>query len=190
MLVSVIAAMAHNKVIGEGGKLPWHLSTDLARFRRHTMGKAIILGRKTLEGIGHPLGGRCNIVLTRSRSWTWPGCCVAHSIVEAIERAKEWARTHEQAEIMIAGGGEVYAAALPYCERLYLTIIQRAFQGDTHFPHGYFEREWNLSKEEYFPQDERNPIAHTFIQLDAPRKLQDWLTSEPSAVLHPGVPLG
>ena len=127
MIISLIAAMSEDRVIGANGKLPWHAPADLARFRSITMGHAVVLGRKTFESIGHPLDGRRNIVLTR----TIPkieGCQVARSLPEALSAAEG------DGEIFVCGGEEIFREALPLCQRIYLTIVHGSYEGDVHFP--------------------------------------------------------
>ncbi len=127
-LVSIVAAMARNRVIGDGNRLPWHLPEDLQRFRRLTMGAPVIMGRKTFQSIGRLLPGRRNVVLTRQSGWSWDGCATAHSFDEAL------AITRDAAERFVIGGGELYRLALPFADRLYLTLIDADCAGDVHFP--------------------------------------------------------
>lgn len=126
--IAIIAAVARNGVIGSGNRMPWHLPEDLKRFRRLTLGHAVIMGRRTFESIGKPLVGRSNIVVTRSRDWTCAGCHAAHSLESAL------AAVHEPQDAFIIGGAEVYALALPVAFRLYMTEIEREFEGDAFFP--------------------------------------------------------
>lgn len=126
--VSIIAALARNGAIGRGNHMPWRLPEDLKRFRRLTMGHAVIMGRKTFESIGSPLAGRSNIVITRSRDWNPPGCIVAHSLEAALDAAGN------SGEAFVIGGAQIYELALPRARRLYLTEIERDFEGDAFFP--------------------------------------------------------
>jgi dihydrofolate reductase len=128
VIVSLIAAMARNRVIGRGNGLPWHLPADLRRFRDLTLGHTIVMGRKTYESIGAPLPGRRIIVITRQERYAPPGCLVAHSLEEALASADG------EDELFICGGGELYAEALPLAERLYLTVVELEVEGDTFFP--------------------------------------------------------
>ena len=127
MTISLIVAAASNDVIGSDGDLPWHLPDDLRNFKRLTTGKPIIMGRKTHESIGRPLPGRRNIVLTRDSSFAAPGCEVVASIQEALECVAD------ADEVMIIGGGEIYAAFLPMADRVYLTRVYAEIEGDTRF---------------------------------------------------------
>src|SRR5712692_10003454 len=122
--VAIIAAVARNGVIGHRTRMPWHLPEDLRRFRRLTLGHAVIMGRRTFESIGKPLAGRSNIVVTRSRDWTRLGCHAAHSLESAL------AAVHEPLDAFVIGGAEIYALALPIACRLYMTEIERDFEGD------------------------------------------------------------
>ncbi|PAP94669.1 dihydrofolate reductase [Mesorhizobium wenxiniae] len=135
MDVAIYVAIAENGVIGRDGGLPWRLSSDLKRFKADTMGKPIIMGRKTYEGIGRPLPGRLNIVVTRDKAWRAEGVEVVHSLDEAISLAKVRGRCMAGAdEICVIGGGEIYAQALPLADRLHVTHILAAVDGDAHFP--------------------------------------------------------
>ena len=127
MIISMIAAMSENRVIGANGKLPWHIPADLARFKSITMGHTVLMGRKTFESIGRPLAGRRNIVLTRSLAEI-EGCRVARSLSEGIAAAEG------DEEIFICGGEEVFREALPLCQRIYLTIVHGSYLGDAYFP--------------------------------------------------------
>lgn len=127
MIISIIAAMSEDRVIGANGRLPWKIPADLARFRSITMGHAVLMGRKTYESIGHPLEGRKNIVLTRSLSKI-EGCQVARSLKEGIAAAEG------DEEIFICGGEQIFREALPICQRIYLTIVHGKYQGEVYFP--------------------------------------------------------
>src|SRR5258706_13589109 len=126
--VVIIAAVASNGVIGYRNRMPWHLPEDLKRFRQLTLGHAVIMGRRTFESIGKPLAGRNNIVVTRSPGWTGSGCRAAHSIETAL------AAVYAQQDAFVIGGAEIYALALPFACRLYITEIERDFEGDAFFP--------------------------------------------------------
>jgi dihydrofolate reductase len=127
MIISIIAAMSDNRVIGREGKLPWHIPADLARFKSLTMGHAIVMGRKTYEGIGHPLPGRQNIVVS-SKSGPIEGCQVVRSLQEAVEAVSG------DEELFICGGAELYREAFPVSQRLYLTLVHGSYPGDVFFP--------------------------------------------------------
>lgn len=127
MIISLIAAMSPERVIGWEGKLPWHSPTDLAHFKATTIGHPVVMGRNTYDSIGHPLPGRTNIVLSRSRKQI-EGCVVAHSLEEAIAAAEG------DEELFIIGGEQVFRETLPLCQRIYLTTVHGSFPGDVHFP--------------------------------------------------------
>ncbi len=129
MIISLIAAMAENRVIGRGNTIPWDLPEDRKRFREITMGHPVIMGRKTFESIGRPLPGRKTVVLTRSRDYRTEGCAVAHSLQQAL------AECAGADEVFVCGGGEVYREAMPLASRIYLTIVHRVVEGDAHFPY-------------------------------------------------------
>jgi dihydrofolate reductase len=120
--------MARNRVIGSANRLPWHLPEDLQHFKRLTMGHHIIMGRKTYASIGRPLPGRVTVILTRDADFRAPGCLIAHSLQEAV------AACGDDAEVFCVGGAELYAQTLPLADRLYLTEIQRDYEGDAYFP--------------------------------------------------------
>lgn len=128
MIISIIAAMASNGVIGRDGGLPWNLPEDLRRFRELTTGHTIIMGRKTYESIGRPLPGRRNIVVTRQPRFSAQGVLTAGSLQAAL------ALTAGENEVFICGGGEIYRQALPLADRIYLTFLDSPWPGDTFFP--------------------------------------------------------
>ena len=127
MKISLVVAMANNRVIGRNNALPWRLSPDLKRFRRITMGHPIIMGRKTYQSIGRPLDGRKNIVVTRNREFRPESVTVAGSVDEALASAND-------NEIMIIGGADIYAQTLDRADRIHLTLIHADFDGDAYFP--------------------------------------------------------
>lgn len=126
--LSIIAAMAKNRVIGTNNTLPWRLPEDLKHFKALTSGHHILMGRKTFDSLGRPLPGRTSVVITRSRDLQLPGCIVANSIEDAI------AACNQDNEIFIIGGAELYLQALDVADRIYLTEIQAEFEGDAWFP--------------------------------------------------------
>jgi len=130
MITSIIVAMGTNRCIGVNNDLPWKLSADLKYFKATTMGKPIIMGRKTFESIGRPLPGRTNIVITRSQTWSAEGVNVVHSVADA----KVLAEGEGAAEVMIIGGAEIYALALAETDKLYVTVVDMAPEGDAFFP--------------------------------------------------------
>ena len=129
MIISLIAAMAENHVIGRGNKMPWKLPSDRERFHEITRGHCVIMGRKTFESIGHPLPERKNIVLTRQRSYTAAGCTIAHDLGSAFAACGGAAD-----EVFVCGGGEVFRETISLADRIYLTIVHAVVDGDTRFP--------------------------------------------------------
>lgn len=126
--ISIVAALARNRAIGRDNGMPWRLPEDLKRFKRLTLGHAVIMGRKTFESIGSPLPGRDNIVITRSADWFRSGCLAVRSL-EAALAAIGTAR-----DAFVIGGAQIYALAMPFAQRLYMTEIARDFEGDAFFP--------------------------------------------------------
>lgn len=130
----MIAAIGENSVIGIDGQIPWRLPTDFAHFKRTTLGKPLIMGRKTFASIGRPLPGRMNIVVTRQAGYAPEGVLVCYSLGEALERAQSIAATDGAPEVMIGGGAEVYREAMPLADRLYITHVAISPEGDARFP--------------------------------------------------------
>ncbi|MFC3053396.1 type 3 dihydrofolate reductase [Kordiimonas pumila] len=128
MTLSIIVAMAKNRVIGAGNSLPWHLPADLKYFKQTTLGKSIIMGRKTFDSIGRPLLGRQNIVITRNQEWHHDGVTVVGSLVDAIKAS------NMAAEVMITGGAQIYREAMAVVDKLYITEVDIEVDGDATFP--------------------------------------------------------
>ncbi|MDQ0228870.1 dihydrofolate reductase [Metabacillus malikii] len=156
-MISLLVAMDNHRLIGRDNKLPWHLPKDLAYFKRVTMNRKIVMGRKTFESIGKPLPGRDNYVLTRDKSLVIEGCTILHSISEICELS---AGTDE--EIFVIGGAEIFEEILPISERLYITHIYHQFEGDTFFPK-VNDDEWELISREHGQRDEKNPYDFDFV---------------------------
>jgi dihydrofolate reductase len=132
--VALIAAVAQNGVIGNKNAIPWRLPSDFAHFKRMTLGKPLIMGRKTFESIGRPLPGRTNIVVSRQPGYQPDGVLVISSLAAALEHAQSIAAADGAAEVMIGGGSQIYSEALPIADRLYLTQVALKPDGDTYFP--------------------------------------------------------
>ncbi len=171
MIVSLIAAVDLHGLIGDGAGLPWHLPRDLRRFRACTLGKPVIMGRTTYASLGRPLPQRYNIVLSREEGFNAPGCAVARSLDEALMIAGGYRAAAGTDEVMIIGGGSVYAQALPRGDRLYLTVVHGRFAGATYFPVRELLRQWwrPVREPEVCPADEKNAYAHSFGVLE-----RDW----------------
>ena len=164
MKITLIAAVAENRVIGLAGTLPWRLPQDLKRFKRLTLGHAVLMGRRTFESLAGPLPDRRMIVLTRRRGWRPQGAEVARSLDEALELAK---RGGEQ-ELFVIGGAAVFAEALPRADRMYLTLVHATVKGDTLFPE-FDEAQWELVEEERHEADERHAYPFTFRTYERKR---------------------
>lgn len=163
--LALIVACANGGVIGRENTMPWHLPNDLKYFKKMTMGKAVIMGRKTYDSIGRPLPGRTSIVVTRRTDWQPDGVKVVHSLAEGIAHAESLSLPQGGEEVMVMGGAQIYGAALPQAQRLYLTQIHADFDGDAFFPE-ISRDEWKeVSREEHLA-DSDNPYDHTFIVLD------------------------
>ncbi len=154
-MISIIVAASANNVIGAEGDLPWRLSDDLKRFKAITMGKPIVMGRKTWDSIGRPLPGRQNIVITRQAGFVAEGCDVVASAGEAI------AATAGADEVMVIGGSQVYSLFLPNAERLYLTRVHAEVAGDAFFP-PINESQWRLVNDEPHSADDQNAFDYSF----------------------------
>jgi len=159
--ISLIVAVADNGVIGQDNALPWRLPGDLKRFKALTMGKPIIMGRKTFDSIGKPLPGRTNIVITRQSNLQIVGCTVVGSLDEAFGSV-------QADEYMIIGGAEIYRQALPQAQRVYLTQVHATISGDAFFP--LLEpTQWHETSRDDVPADDQNQFAHSFITLERVR---------------------
>ena len=154
-MISFILAQSKNNVIGKNNQLPWHLPADLQHFKRVTMGKPIIMGRKTFDSIGKPLLGRRNIIISRDEKLLIAGCDVFSSIDHAIHSVKN------ESEIMIIGGANLFLQTLPRANKIYLTVIDENFEGDVFFPE-LNAKEWKMISEEKHSVDEKNKYAYSF----------------------------
>lgn len=158
MQIAAIVALSENRAIGIDNKLPWHLPADLRHFKEVTLGKPIIMGRKTYESIGRPLPGRKNIIVTRDKTFSAAGCDIVHSLSDAIQAASD------AEEIFIIGGAQLFAEAMPLVQRLYLTVIHENFKGDTFFP-SLNNNEWHETHHEDHEPDEKNIYRYSFITM-------------------------
>lgn len=178
MIISAIAAIDRAGLIGDGIKMPWRLPRDLRRFRKLTLGKPVVMGRTTLESLPAPLDDRLNIVLTRNRGFHAEGCRVAGSIEDALKIAEEYAGRTGGNEVMIIGGGAVFAETVSLWDHLLLTVVGGDFQGDTYFP---LERlkgsRWHLVERAYCPPDLKNVHPHWFLSLEQ-RKIDSAATED------------
>lgn len=154
-MISIIAAIAKNGIIGNNNSLPWNLPVDMKYFRNTTMGHTIVMGRRNYEDIGKALPGRRNIVLTRNRNFLADNCEIAHSIDEIMRMIDK------KDETFIIGGAEIYLSFLPYADKLYITHIDVDIDGDVVFP-DYNTREWELESEETHAVDSKNSLSCRF----------------------------
>lgn len=156
--ITMVVAMTRNRVIGRDKGMPWHLPADLRHFRRVTLGHSVIMGRRTFESIGRALPKRRNIIVTRDRDFAAPECACAPSPEDAIALAGD-------GEIMVIGGGRLYAAMLARCTRIHLTLIDTELEGDTYFP-DLPENEWKEVSREDHAADADNAHAYSFRVLE------------------------
>lgn len=163
--IAMIAAVGRNGAIGSGGALPWRLPTDFAFYKATTMGKPLIMGRKTYESIGRPLPGRTNIVVTRQSDFAPEGVVVVASLEAALKHAKMIAAQDGVDEVFINGGGELYAQAMPLADRLYVTHVEAEPDGDTFFP-DIAEDEWNWRLLDEVRASERDSAPFTVAIYD------------------------
>lgn len=158
MKISLIVAMASNRVIGINNQLPWHLSADLKKFKQLTLGHSILMGRKTYESIGRPLPGRTNIVISRNSDFQAPECLVFQDTTAAL------AYCQKQEEVFVIGGASFYAKLLPQASFIYLTEIHQQFSGDTFFPE-LETAHWQEISRENISDDPRVNFAYSFVKL-------------------------
>ncbi len=156
-LITIIAAMARNRAIGLAGNMPWHLPGELQHFKASTMGKPIVMGRKTWESIGRPLPGRQNIVVTRNPDYSADSCLVVGSLKAAVENARG-------DEVMVIGGGQLYEQALPHATRMILTLVDCEPDADTWFP-DWNEADWRQVSQRCEVADENNKYTYRVVEL-------------------------
>ncbi|WP_039758168.1 dihydrofolate reductase [Bartonella queenslandensis] len=164
MMISIclIVAVAENGVIGREGAMPWHLSTDLQRFKALTLGKPIIMGRKTWDSIGRPLPGRTNIVITRDCTFSAEGAVVAHSLSQACSLAKSVASQNDVEEIFIIGGGEIFQQGFSLADKIFLTEVLASIEGDCFFP--IFDKEkWTIVQTQDIPKGDKDSHPTRFV---------------------------
>lgn len=157
--ISIIVAIAKNRAIGHGNKLLWNIPEDMKFFRETTRGHTVVMGRKTFESIGRPLPNRLNIVITRDNSFTADGVTVCHSLEEALDLARQ----KEKDEVFVIGGAQIYTQALPFTDRLYLTVVHKDFEGDAFFPE---HKEFTKIVSQKDSRDAN--LEYTFLVLERP----------------------
>jgi dihydrofolate reductase len=165
MKLSLICAMAENRVIGRNNSLPWHLSEDLKYFKRVTMGSPIIMGRKTWESIGRPLPGRSNIVVTRNKDYQAEGAKMVESLPAAISLAESIALIDGSEEAFVIGGAELYRLALPEADCFHLTRVHAEVEGDTRLD-DFDESRWQEVWRQDFERNETNPYNYSICKLE------------------------
>jgi dihydrofolate reductase len=163
-VVALVVARAANGVIGVDGKLPWHISADLQHFKRLTVGKPVIMGRKTYESIGKPLPRRTNIIVTRDESWNAPGVVVAHDLPTALALGYEDLHRTGAREVMVIGGAEIFRETLPLARRVYLTEVHRPYPGETVFAADFSG--WRQTERADHPPETADGAAFSFITLE------------------------
>ena len=163
--LALIWAMSENRVIGKDNGLPWRLSADLRHFKATTLGKPVVMGRKTFESIGRPLPGRTNIVITRQAGYLPEGVTVVKDVASALDAGRAAAEANDVSEVMVIGGAEIYALMLEHAQRLYITEIHAAFEGDAFFPH--FDRQsWSEIGREFHAEAADGQPAHSFVVME------------------------
>lgn len=166
MMISIIAALADNHVIGLNNSLPWRLPADMSWFRKHTLGKPVLMGRTTFDSIGKPLPNRTNLILSRD-----PACRIdGAEVYRDFEAACNAVRS--EAELMVIGGSTIYQQLLPQADRLYLTFIHHEFAGDSWFP-AFDRADWHEIERTDCAPDEKNPYRYSFVILDRIKPVQE-----------------
>lgn len=159
MDISIIVAIAQNNVIGRDNQLPWHIPNDLKHFKELTMGKPMLMGRKTFESIGRALPGRRNLILTRDKNFKAQGCEIYHSVEDAL------ASIGDGEELMVIGGEQLFKGLLPHANRLYLTFIHDDIEGDTYFPE-WDQSEWKEVMRQDFHKTKEVPFSYSFVSFE------------------------
>lgn len=159
-MISLLFAMDRNNLIGRNNDLPWHLPKDLRFFKEKTLGNTIIMGRKTFESIGFPLPKRENIVITSASELEKEVTCIS-----SVDTIMEWNKMNPEKEYFVIGGGRLFEQVLPFTDRMYITLIDEAFEGDTYFPEISYA-DWEETSKVKGEKDESNPYDYYFIQYD------------------------
>lgn len=157
-MISLLVAHDLNRVIGIDNKMPWHIPEELGYFKKVTMGKSVVMGRKTFESIGRPLPGRLNIIVTRNEGYSANGVEVVHNLDSAVERGKQFSD-----EVVIIGGAEIFNLSMEIADRLYITVIRNEYEGDTFFPE--YGDDWKLVSESE-EQHTKEGITYTYLIYD------------------------
>ena len=165
MNISIIASMDKNRVIGKDNRIPWVLPADREYFKRVTSGNIVLMGRKTYESIGKPLSQRTNVIMTRNRDYQVEGCIITHSIEEVLARFKN-------RKIFVIGGGEIYKQFLPFANRLYITLLDHEFEGDTYFPE-IDQKDWIKTFKQQGIKNLENPYIYYFMIYERKRNYKN-----------------
>lgn len=165
MKLAMIAAVAENNAIGINNKMPWYLPGDLRYFKAVTMGKPVIMGRKTFDSLRKPLPGRTNIVITRDRHWHHEGVKVVHNLDDAIELAEDISLINGNEEVMVIGGEQIYRMAMARADRLYLTRVYQSFEGDAFFPE-FDQNQWIETSRQDLHSEDEEPLTYSYLVLD------------------------
>ncbi len=160
--VEIVVAVGSNGVIGNEGAMPWHLSTDLKRFKAITMGRPVVMGRRTYQSIGRALPGRTNIVVTRNARFQAPGVKVADSVEQALSMARRQAAADDIDSVCVLGGGQIYAQVMPIADRMHVTHVEAAPKGDTCFP-GIDRSDWEIESEQVYPEGPKDSAATRYV---------------------------
>jgi dihydrofolate reductase len=163
--IALIVAQSQNRVIGRDGDMPWHLTEDLKFFKRTTMGKPIVMGRKTFASIGKPLPGRANIVITRDPDFKFEGVVIARSLEEGISMGRDAAKESGVEEVMVIGGGEIYRGAMAQADRVYLTQVHAEVSGETFFPE-IDPSQWREAERSEVQVDQASGLEFTWMTWD------------------------
>ena len=157
-IIVIVAALSQNGIIGQAGDLPWKMPADLKHFRQLSLGKIVIMGRKTFDSLKKTLSGRKHVVLSRDKNYHPSGVRVARSLSQVLTMIEK------EKEVVIAGGASVYQQFLPLADKMYLTMIQTKLKGDTSFP-DYASEKWEEKGRKDYPADRKNPFPYSFITL-------------------------
>ena len=166
MKLALIVAQGKNRVIGNDNKLPWYLPEDLRYFKQVTMGKPVIMGRKTYESIGRPLPGRTNIVITRDANWSAEGVRIVNSLEAAVEMAEAQLLIEGGEEAIVMGGAQIYAQSLGLVDRMYITQVDGEPVGDAHFPEIDYSKWQEIARDSYPAGDQPNRYPYAFVVYD------------------------
>lgn len=161
-MISYLVAMDRNNVIGQNNDIPWHLPDDLKYFKELTVGNPTIMGRKTYESIGKPLPNRPNIVITRDKNAEYPE---EVEVIHDVETVKKWNEGNPDTEYFVIGGGVIFSEMMPFVDRMYITLIEEEFEGDTYFPEFSLD-DWEVTSKRKGIKDEKNPYDYYYIVYD------------------------